>query len=461
MPALGAAMHNLPMIENPEPLTNGPFAFLRDEWGDARRAPGQSAPAASRGGSGRAGLAVAYLCNVYPKISHSFVRTEIAALERQGFAVERLTIRRTPETGPDDRAEAERTMVVLDDRAALARAVAACLWTRPVAALKALALAWRTGGVGGRIRACAYFAEAAVLARRFESAGIGHVHAHFGTNPAMVVRLVARLAPVTYSFTAHGPDEFDSPRALDLPGKIAEAAFVVGVSSFGRSQLMRWSHPDHWDRIHVVHCTPDPLFLEEDEDGDQDEAPRGFAGRETVRFLCVARLSAQKGLPLMLEAVARVAARRPILVDVIGDGEDRAMMEAQIARLGLEDVVTLHGWASPATIRDALGASRALLLPSFAEGLPVVLMEAMALRVPVIATAVAGIPELVDDQVGWLVPSGSVDALEGALDAALDAWPEELAALGERGRARVIERHDPERSGALMADLLRPLARRR
>jgi glycosyltransferase involved in cell wall biosynthesis len=259
---------------------------------------------------------------------------------------------------------------------------------------------------------------------------------------------------VTYSFTAHGPDEFDAPRALDLPGKIAEAAFVVGVSNFGRGQLLRWSHPDHWDRIHVVHCAPDPMFLA---GHAQEVAGRG----ETVRFLCVARLSAQKGLPLLLEAVASVAQTRPILLDVIGGGEDRAIIEAQIERLGIGDVVTLHGWASPRTIRTALGASRALVLPSLAEGLPVVLMEAMALRVPVIATAVAGIPELVDGQVGWLVPSGSAEELADALCDALDTRPEDLAAMGERGRRRVTERHDPLRSAAQLAALMRPLAKRR
>ncbi|MFT4056642.1 MAG: glycosyltransferase [Novosphingobium sp.] len=403
--------------------------------------------------------AIAYLSNVYPKISHSFIQTEIAALERQGFEVHRFTVRRAGEmlasSGADaaGRKEAARTTVLLENCGELASATLLCLARRPLAALRALGLAWRTGGSGNRIRALAYFAEAALLACRMEAAGISHLHAHFGTNPAMVARLVARLAPVTYSFTVHGPDEFDAPCSLDLPGKIAEAAFVVGVSSFGRGQLMRWSHPEHWPRIHVVHCAPDPAFF------------AGLAEDDTVpgddtRFVCVARLSAQKGLPLLLEAVARVAARRPIRLDLIGGGEDEAIIVAQIARLGLGNVVTLHGWASPDAIRDALRSARALVLPSFAEGLPVVLMEAMALRRPVIATAIAGIPELVDGQVGWLVPSGSVDAIAQALDGALDAWPEELAEMGACARARVLERHDPEQCAGRMVELLEPLVRR-
>ncbi|MEE4453623.1 glycosyltransferase [Novosphingobium resinovorum] len=433
------------MFEITQTIAGATLGFRRHAEDEAPRIAGAPRP----GAAARQRPAVAYLSNVYPKISHSFIRTEIAALERQGVEVHRFTVRRAPEA-LGDRDETARTTALLEDRAALAAAVLAQFAMRPLQALRALALALR--GAGG-IRALAYFAEAALLARRLERAGVAHVHAHFGTNPAMVVRLAARLAPVTYSFTAHGPDEFDAPRGLDLPGKIAEAAFVVGVSSFGRGQLMRWSDPAHWPRIHVVPCAPDPVFL-------ADPGPAADDPPEDARFLCVARLSAQKGLPLLLEAVARIAADRAIRLDIVGDGEDRAIIEGQIARLGLGAVVTLRGWAGPEAIRAALVRARALVLPSFAEGLPVVLMEAMALRRPVIATAIAGIPELVDGQVGWLVPSGSVDALAQALEAALGAWPEELAAMGERASRRVRERHDPERCAARMVELLRPFAGR-
>ncbi|WP_395397408.1 glycosyltransferase [Novosphingobium sp. BL-8A] len=394
---------------------------------------------------------VAYLTNVYPKVSHSFIRTEIAALERQGFAVSRFTVRRSdqPLPGAEDRAEAERTFGLLDNATGLAGAVAACFATRPRASWRALRLALRVAGAGNRLRGAAYFAEAALLARRLEREGTRHLHVHFGTNPATVARLVARLAPVTYSFTVHGPDEFDAPLALDLPGKIAEAAFVAAVSSFGRGQLMRWSDPAHWSRIQVVRCAPDAAFLAED-------ACAG-AAPEVPRFLCVARLSAQKGLPLLIEAVGHLARKRQIVLDVIGDGEDRAAIERQIDRLGLGGSVRLRGWAGPDTIREALKDARAFVLPSFAEGLPVVLMEAMALRRPVIATAIAGIPELVDDRVGWLIPSGSVEAIVEALDAACQASPETLRAMGALGRRRVLASHDPDRCAAGLAELLVPL----
>ncbi|WP_395334454.1 glycosyltransferase family 4 protein [Novosphingobium sp. BL-8H] len=423
----------------------------RRQSGETERAKRPShAPTAQIGQATAARLRVAYLTNVYPKVSHSFIRTEIAALERQGLSVSRFTVRRSdqPLPGAQDREEAARTVALLDNAVALAGAAAACFATRPLAAWHALRLSWRVCGPGNRHRAAAYFAEAALLARRLERVGIRHLHVHFGTNPATVARLVARLAPVTYSFTVHGPDEFDAPQALDLPGKIADAAFVAGVSSFGRGQLMRWSDPAHWGRIHVVHCAPDASFLA--------DGAVGPAAAKATRFLCVARLSAQKGLPLLIEAMGRIAAQRVITLDVIGDGEDRAAIENQIERLGLKHNVRLRGWAGPEEIRQALTEADVFVLASFAEGLPVVLMEAMALRCPVIATAIAGIPELVDDNVGWLVPSGSVEAIVAALEAACDAPAESRAAMGARARLRVLERHDPDRNAADLAALLTP-----
>lgn len=396
-------------------------------------------------GSGR----VAYLVNVYPKVSHSFIRTEIAALERTGLKVSRFTIRRTPESFADDedRAEAARTIPLLDGNIAqLAGSVLRSFMRRPGRTLNALRQSLRSTGFSAR--ALAYFAEAAALAERMERGNIRHVHVHFGTNPVAVARLAARLSPITYSFTAHGPDEFDAPLALDLPCKIADAAFAAGVSSFGRSQLMRWSSPLHWDRIQVVRCAVAPHFLEED--------ATDTAGLATKHLTCVARLGAQKGLPLLMAAAAQIADTHDFVIDVIGDGEGRAQLEEQIDRLGLTGRACLSGWRSSEDVRRALTASRAMVLPSFAEGLPVVLMEALALGRPVIATSIAGVPELVDDANGWLVPAGSVDALAEAMKAVLDAPQEQLREMGQVGRQRVLLQHDPDRNAHHLAGLLMP-----
>lgn len=392
---------------------------------------------------------VAYLVNVYPKVSHGFIRTEIAALERLGFDVSRFTIRRTPEDFSDaeDRAEAARTITLLDGSwRLLAGAVLRSFLKRPGKACSALVRSLQQ--TASRVRAIAYFAEAAALAEQMERRNIRHVHVHFGTNPVTVARLAARLSAITYSFTVHGPDEFDAPLVLDLPGKIADAAFVAGVSSFGRSQLMRWSEPVHWERIQVVRCAVAPHFLQDD--------VTSLAGLESRTLTCVARLSAQKGLPLMVAAAARIAGSHDFTIDIIGDGEGRAALEEQIDRLNLKGRIRLLGWRSSEDVRKLLAASRALVLPSFAEGLPVVLMEALALGRPVVSTAVAGIPELLDAENGWLVPSGSVDALAEAMKAVLDTPRDRLQAMGQTGRKRVLAAHHPDINARELAALLGP-----
>ena len=414
-----------------------------------RAMPVVSHDALARAGAPRSSRSVAYLVNVYPKISHSFIRTEIAALERLGIGVSRFTIRRSKESFTDahDGTEAERTLPLLDGNwVALAGSVSAHLLRKPITSLRTLLRSLRSEQ--SFIRALAYFAEASMLAREMERQHIRHVHVHFGTNPVAVARLAARLAPITYSFTAHGPDEFDAPRALDLAGKIADAAFAVGVSSFGRSQLMRWSKPEHWDRIKVVRCAVAPHFLT-----DNDEMNAAFDGH---RLVCVARLSAQKGLPILLTAAARIAATHKFVIDVIGDGEGQHILMEQIRALKLENHVRLLGWQSSEDVHKAISSARAFVLPSFAEGLPVVLMEALALGRPTITTAIAGIPELVDASNGWVVPAGSVDALATALKEVLETPSTQLRVMGEIGRRRVQAFHHPDHNARHLANLLTP-----
>ena len=397
---------------------------------------------------------IAYLTNLYPAISHSFIRTEIEALERLGFTVERFTIRRGETSGHDrDIDEIARTRSLLDgNRGVLATAVCKCLLRHPRRTIGALYSALREacrGGVDARrmLRGVAYFAEAASLADALRRSGVRHIHVHFGTNPATVARLACKLAPLSFSFTAHGPDEFDSPQTLDLHGKIADAAFAVAVSDFGRSQLLRWSEPADWPRVRVVRCAVASHFL----------TSRTSAASASRRFVAVARLSAQKGLPLLVEAAALVAQDRDFTLDLIGDGDQRGAIESRIAAAGLDGHIRLLGWRSPEQVLHEIASARALVLPSFAEGLPVVLMEALVLRRAVIATAVAGIPELVDAETGWLVPAGSVEALAAAMRAALDAPPARLRAMGEAGRKRVLAMHDPDINARHLAELFMPL----
>ena len=396
-------------------------------------------------------MRLAYLCNLYPAVSHSFVRREIDGVEQAGHEVCRFSLR--PARGDlKDRAdisEAARTEAVLGNGVArLLLAAFALFLSRPIKTLEALVEAVRLSGPGlkQKARHIAYFLEAGWLVRRLEELKIEHLHAHFGTNPAAVAAIARAWGGPPFSFTVHGPDEFDAPIALSLPAKIEAATFVAAISSYGRSQLMRWSAPSQWDRIKIVRCGLDADFL-------NMKAPPSNAN--STEFICVARLSAQKGLPLLVAACDGLRnAGEKFTVTIIGDGELRGSLEADICRRRLEDRVKIAGVCSAAEIREHLLQARAFVLPSFAEGLPVVLMEALAMSRPVITTAIAGIPELVDDECGWLIPAGSEEALMKAMAEALHASPEELSTRGAIGRERVHLMHDASRNASLIVDAI-------
>ena len=394
-------------------------------------------------------LRVAYLINQYPKVSHSFIRREILALERQGVEVERIALRGWDAEVADAEDERERELtryVLQGGLVPLAGAALAAALSAPGRFLGALRAALQAGRVSSRGYAyhLAYLAEACVVLRWLRAGGARHVHAHFGTNAAEVAMLVRLLGGPRYSFTVHGPEEFDRPEALSLGEKVRQAAFVVAVSSYGRSQIMRWARAADWPKIEVVHCGVDERYLSE------PPVPIPAA----PRFVCVGRLCEQKGQVLLVEAVARVVARgRPLELVLAGDGEMRADVEAAIVRHRLQAHVRITGWIDGDRVRQEILASRALVLPSFAEGLPVVIMEAMALRRPVVSTFVAGIPELVHHgEHGWLVPAGDVESLADALEAVLAAPQETLERMAEAGRARVRERHSIEIEAARLAE---------
>jgi colanic acid/amylovoran biosynthesis glycosyltransferase len=391
---------------------------------------------------------LAYLCNLYPAVSHSFVRREIEGVEAAGEEVHRFSLRPAPGDLRDeaDIREAARTQSILAQGAVrLICAWLALLIARPIPSLAALATAWRLSAPGTKqkIRHLAYLLEAAWLTRRLDELGVEHLHAHFGTNPAAVALLTHALGGPPFSFTVHGPDEFDAPLVLSLGAKIEAATFVAAISSYGRSQLMRWSKPEHWDKIKLVRCGVDAAFL--------DAEPQALPANSR-EFVCVARLSAQKGLPLLIAACDKLrSSGEEFTLTIVGDGDMRGQIEADIRARGIEKCITLAGIRSSAEIREHLLRARVFVLPSFAEGLPVVLMEALALARPVITTAIAGIPELVDNNCGWLIPPGSLEALVNALMQALHASPDELTAKGKLGRIRVQQMHSATDNAAQLA----------
>ncbi|KEO92235.1 hypothetical protein EH32_00375 [Erythrobacter litoralis] len=385
-------------------------------------------------------MRIGYLVNRYPTASHSFIRREIHAVEAEGTEVVRFSIRRVSASEvPDQRDREEQLQTEALLQMGFARLMIDAIKvfvTCPLRSMRALAVAFAGNDrrATSMIKRTAYFVEGAALAIKVKSHSIDHLHAHFGTNSAMVARLASILSGVTYSFTVHGPDEFDAPIQLDLKGKVADCAFCVAISSFGRSQLMRWSAYSDWSKIEVVRCGVDDSFL---------RGPRATSVPEVPHICTVARLSAQKGIPLLLEALAVLKrAGEPCTLTIVGEGEMRIEVEGLIDSLGLSDDVKLVGVASSGEVIEHLLDARAMVLPSFAEGLPVVIMEALALSRPVIVSAIAGTPELVNKDCGWLVSAGSVGALVEAIRDALGASPEYLNLMGEVGRSRVSRLHN-------------------
>lgn len=393
---------------------------------------------------------VAYLVNQYPKVSHSFIRREILALERQGMSVLRISVRGWNDVlvDEDDQAERVQTRYVLKEGAGpLLAESAKCALRAPLRFFSALALAFRMGWRAERSLPLhlIYLAEACRILSWLEQEGVQHLHAHFGTNSAEVAMFVQALGGPGYSFTVHGPEEFDKPAFIGLGEKIRRARFVAAISSFGASQLRRWVSHESWSKIQVVHCGLESSFYA-DAPVSQSFGPR---------LVCVGRLCEQKGQLLLLEAAAKLHATGQVFELVLaGDGEMRPQIEALIQQRGLSDRVRITGWISSAQVRDELLAARAMVLPSFAEGLPVVIMEAMALRRPVLSTYVAGIPELViPGETGWLVPAGDVDALASAMLVALEAGDAQIQAMGEAAYARVVQRHSIDTEAARLAQL--------
>ena len=396
-------------------------------------------------------MAIGYLVNQYPKVSHSFIRREILALEAQGVEVARFGIRPCADelVDPTDREELTKTRTVLAEAGLVGLLVAAIVQfiQRPQHWWTTLRLAIKIGLTSERGLAyhLAYFAEACVLIQWFAAANVTHVHAHFGTNSSTVAMLCHSLGGPTFSFTVHGPEEFDKVQAIAIPEKLTRAAFVVAISAFGKSQLQRWCSPERWPYIHVVRCGVDSAFWDE---------PFHPIPAEP-RLVCVGRLSEQKGHFALLAAVKELVARgQDLKLVLVGDGDLRGAIEAEIAASGLQDKIEITGWASNAEVRQQILTARALVLPSFAEGLPVVLMEAMALARPVVSTYVAGIPELVEPGTnGWLVPASDVETLVEALENLLAASPEDLTAMGKAGLERVKARHDIDAEAAKLSRL--------
>jgi colanic acid/amylovoran biosynthesis glycosyltransferase len=389
-------------------------------------------------------MRIAYLTTTYPAVSHTFIRRELREMERRGHAILRLAIRPfgSPLVDPIDKEESLKTKYFVSYPIAFHfLALCAAFFRHPLKFLDALRLTLQLGfrGQKGIIRHLAYFAEACTFLAILRKRSIQLVHTHFGTNVATVARLIARCGGPPYSFTVHGPAEFDSPAGIDLAGKVSDAAFVVAISDYCSAQLRRWCAPADWKKIKIVHCTVGDDFFDSGTPIDP----------EARIFSCVGRLSAQKGQLALIEAFSMVIrAGYDARLVLVGDGELRREIEGKISVEGLAGRVSITGYVSEAEVRKHIVESRALVIPSFAEGLPMVIMEAFALGRPVISTYVAGIPELVrPGENGWLVPAANLEQLSAAMIEALNLPTSRIEALAANGRDLTRLRHSTVTEG--------------
>lgn len=395
---------------------------------------------------------IAYLTGEYPRATDTFIQREVAALRSQGFEVLTCSVRRTGtehHVGPEQRDEAHRTFYILNHARSPLRLVRDHLKAfaaSPAKYFSTLKLAIKTSppGLKAFIYQLFYFAEAVVLAEHLKRNGVVHLHNHIATASCTVAMLASKVSGIPYSFTIHGSGIFFEPMHWRIDEKTAQASFVSCISHFCRSQVMMFSDSTHWSKLHIVHCSVNP------------ERYNGAHQQRGQHLLFVGRLAGGKGVTVLFEAFEQLLPRFPDLhLTLIGDGPARLELETEAKQRCLGDVVTFTGYRSQAEVAEALKEVDMLVLPSFAEGVPVVLMEAMASGLPVVSSRVGGIPELVEDGVsGLLVPPGDTAALADAIGKLL-VNPALCARMGEEGRAKIVSDFNLEYEAAWLGELFK------
>ena len=378
-------------------------------------------------------MRIAYLTGEYPRATDTFIQREVANLRSMGASVDTFSIRRTGDehiVGEEQRRERDRTFYILPANLLnIVTAHLSLLFSSPQKYLQTIKLALSTSqpGLQGFIYQLFYFLEAGIVAKKVNERQIEHLHNHIAEASGTVAMLAAQMGGFTYSFTLHGPYIFFKAYQWRLDEKIKRALFVCCISDYARSQGMIFAPIEKWNRMHIIHCGVDPCLF--------DVASHQHQGE---RLLYVGRLAAAKGLPILLESLAIVKKQHPeVILTVVGDGSDRCHLEQMTLQLGLSENVNFVGYQSQAEVREYFQQTDVFVMSSFAEGIPVVLMEAMAAAVPVVATQIAGIGELVENGIsGYLVPPGDSNVLALRIEKLLQDSTLR-AAFGIAGRAKV------------------------
>ncbi len=389
---------------------------------------------------------LAYLCSQYPAVSHTFINREIESLCEQGFQIEPISMRPGEVLpGATDFEQKQLAATWCLHRQPLRIKIGSQIgqWLRhPIGYARGLlyALALQRGRPKETLWALFHFLEAAMLARRMRERGLRHVHVHFAGSEAAIALYAHRAFGIDYSFTLHGPDVFYNIDLGRLTEKIQCAAFVICISHFARGQAIRLVGADSLHKLHIVRCGVDP---ERYRPADAEEGEK----LQPFTIVCTGRLTATKGQALLVMACAALRKKEyKFRCVLIGDGNELESLRAKVGELGLANVVELTGALPQDGVYEHLRNADAFVLPSFAEGVPVVLMEAMSMGVPSISTRVGGIAELIEDGVnGFLLHAGDVDGLVDRLEALMDRG-EDFAELRKRARETILNHYDVHRN---------------
>jgi colanic acid/amylovoran biosynthesis glycosyltransferase len=381
-----------------------------------------------------------YFCSEFPGISHTFIFREIEMLIENGFEILTASVNLPHHlekmSGREQTLSAQTVYLKKAPFSEIARAIFVGFFRSP---LKMVAMAHGAvtltliKGPKSLKKALGYFIEAVLLVNAAQKQKVRHVHVHFA-NPAATVALIAsRSGAFQYSLSIHGPDVFYNTETNLLTEKVVEATFVRCISHYCRSQLCRLIPFEDWPKLTIVRCGVDPGVF----------TPRPVPGNKIPQLLCVGRLTRNKGQHILIEACTRLKdSATPFHVTFVGDGEDRASLERQVSISGLEKEVTFTGAMGQDGVKAIYRTADLFILPSFAEGVPVVLMEAMAMEIPVISTCINGIPELIDSgDNGILVSPGDAEALFLKIKLLIEE-PLLRARMGQQARRKVEEAYN-------------------
>ncbi len=395
---------------------------------------------------------IGYLCSEYPAISHTFISREIEIIEKEGFEVITASINKTKnleKMGKSDIERAGRTYFIKNEsKVNILKTVLKYKLFSPINYIKLISETYKVSyknGVKSLKKSIGYFVEAILLDNWAKKEGINHIHVHFANPAATVAMLAEKLGNIEFSLSVHGPDEFYNVDTNNLEEKINRAKFVRCISYFCQSQLMRLSQPENWSKFHIIRCG-----LRADEFKAVEKKESGN------NILCVGRLCPSKGQVILLEAVKLMKERgKKFKLTLIGGGENIELIKRKVEEYKLSKEVVVTGAVGHDRVREELANTDVFVLPSFAEGIPVALMEAMAMKIPVITTCITGVPELIEDRVdGYLVEPSNIIQLADTIMEVFENR-DSLEELKSKAAEKVRVKYDVEKNTRELAEIFK------